>query len=149
MCGWAGPPNLAPFAEADMRGEAVADSAVLGEIAPAFLEQDGKRTDIIVLACTHYPFLIERLERVAPWPVEWIDPAPAIARRVLAVVGESGGGTDAGRGGSAWLSSGKPWPETLRPVLAAIGLEPAGSIWQTSQRAAAAPICHATRDART
>lgn len=131
-----GSANLAPLAEAYVRGAAIADEALLSEIAPAFLEQDGKRTDMIVLACTHYPFLVDRLERVAPWPVEWIDPAPAIARRVLAVIGESGGGPDSGRRGSGWLSSGKPWPEKLRPMLAAIGLEPTGSIWQTSQRAA-------------
>ena len=69
-----------------MRGEPVDDAAIAAEIAPAFLEQDGRRTDAIVLACTHYPFLLDRLERLAPWPVAWIDPAPAIARRVVAVV---------------------------------------------------------------
>jgi glutamate racemase len=26
--------------------------------------------------------LLDRLDRLAPWPVAWIDPAPAIARRV-------------------------------------------------------------------
>jgi glutamate racemase len=36
----------------------------------------------VVLACTHYPLLIARLEQIAPWPVNFIDPAPAIARRV-------------------------------------------------------------------
>ncbi len=51
------------------------------EIAPCFRD-DGKRTDTIVLACTHYPLLIDRLRRLAPWPVNFIDPAPAIARRV-------------------------------------------------------------------
>jgi glutamate racemase len=35
-----------------------------------------------VLACTHYPLLVERMQRLAPWPVTFIDPAPAIARRV-------------------------------------------------------------------
>jgi glutamate racemase len=135
-----GSANLAPFAEAHMRGEAIADAAILNEIAPAFHEQDGKRTDMIVLACTHYPFLIDRLDRVAPWPVEWIDPAPAIARRVLAVVGEAGGGAESPDRGRAWLSSGKPWPEKLRPVLAATGLEPTENIWQVSQNAAGKTI---------
>ena len=44
-------------------------------------------TDTIVLACTHYPLLLDRLIRLAPWPVDWIDPAPAIARRVLDLLG--------------------------------------------------------------
>ncbi len=74
-----GSANLAAFAEAHMRGEAVDDAAILAEIAPAFVEQDGRRTDTIVLACTHYPFLLDHFRRLAPWPVEWIDPAPAIA----------------------------------------------------------------------
>ncbi|MES1149688.1 MAG: glutamate racemase, partial [Bradyrhizobium guangdongense] len=39
------------------------------------------------LACTHYPLLLERLTKLAPWPVDWIDPAPAIARRVLDLLG--------------------------------------------------------------
>jgi glutamate racemase len=91
---------------------------------------------MIVLACTHYPFLIEHLERLAPWPVEWIDPAPAIARRALAVVGEKGEGQAARCRGAAWLSSGKPWPEKLHSLLASIGLEPAANIWESSQTAA-------------
>jgi glutamate racemase len=45
------------------------------------------RTDTIVLACTHYPLLLDRMMKLAPWPVEWIDPAPAIARRVSDLLG--------------------------------------------------------------
>ena len=61
------------------------------EIAPCFVEEGGRRTDTIVLACTHYPLLLDRLKRLAPWPVEWIDPAPAIARRVDALLGPDDG----------------------------------------------------------
>ena len=60
----------------------VADAAITAEIAGCFVEADGRRTDTVVLACTHYPLLLERFRAVAPWPVEWLDPAPAIARRV-------------------------------------------------------------------
>ena len=72
---------LASLAEDFMQGDAPSDAAVLREIAPAFVEEDRRRTDCIALACTHYPLLIEQFERLAPWPVTWIDPAPAIARR--------------------------------------------------------------------
>ncbi|MCX7309316.1 MAG: glutamate racemase, partial [Afipia sp.] len=41
----------------------------------------------VVLACTHYPLLMDRMEDLAPWPVDWIDPAPAIARRVNDLLG--------------------------------------------------------------
>ncbi len=74
--------ELASLAEAYMKGEAISDDAILREIAPCFVEADGKRTDCIALACTHYPLLLAEFERLAPWPVDWIDPAPAIARRV-------------------------------------------------------------------
>ena len=40
-----------------------------------------------MLACTHYPLLLDRLARLAPWPVDWIDPAPAIARRTSDLMG--------------------------------------------------------------
>ena len=50
------------------------------------------RTDTIVLACTHYPLLLQRLRASAPWPVTWLDPAPAIARRVADLMRERGPG---------------------------------------------------------
>jgi glutamate racemase len=46
-----------------------------------------------VLACTHYPLLIKQFERLAPWPVAWIDPAEAIARRLDHVLHEKLGDT--------------------------------------------------------
>lgn len=72
---------LAELAERYMFAGHVDEAQVAGEIAPCFVEQDGRRTDIIVLACTHYPFLANRMRKTAPWPVDWIDPAEAIARR--------------------------------------------------------------------
>ena len=45
------------------------DAAIAAEIAPCFVERDGRRTDTVVLACTHYPLLLGRFERLAPWPV--------------------------------------------------------------------------------
>lgn len=84
-----GSERLASLAESAMRGEAVADEAIAAEIAPCFVD-DGARTDTVVLACTHYPLLLDRLKQLAPWPVEWIDPAPAIARRASSLLGAPG-----------------------------------------------------------
>jgi glutamate racemase len=75
-----GSKQLAAYAEAELHGRPVSDAALLAEITPCFRD-DGNRTDTVVLACTHYPLLIARLEQNAPWPVNFIDPAPAIARR--------------------------------------------------------------------
>ena len=82
-----GSARLAGYAEAELHGDPVADEPIRREIAPCFVEQEGARTDTIVLACTHYPLLLDRLDRLAPWPVTYIDPAPAIARRVADLLG--------------------------------------------------------------
>ena len=82
-----GSDRLAQLSETYMREGFVDEEAVRAEIAPCFVEQDGKRTDIVVLACTHYPFLVNRMRKTAPWPVDWLDPAEAIARRALSLLG--------------------------------------------------------------
>lgn len=83
--------HLATLAEASLRGQPIDDDAVRAEIEPCFIEDGGERTDTVVLACTHYPLLQGQFERLAPWPVRWLDPAPAIARRVVELVGPAAG----------------------------------------------------------
>lgn len=89
-----GAENLAGMAEATLRGERIGDAAIAAEIAPCFIDgqtSGGERTDTVVLACTHYPLLIDQMVALAPWRVEWIDPAPAIARRVSDLLGSANG----------------------------------------------------------
>jgi len=57
-----GSARLAGFAEAELRGAPVADDLIAQEIAPCFVDAGGRRTDTVVLACTHYPLLLDRLE---------------------------------------------------------------------------------------
>jgi glutamate racemase len=85
-----GAPTLAELAEMSASGSAVEDSAIASEIAPCFIEDGGAKTDVVVLGCTHYPLLLDRLDALAPWPVTWLDPAPAIARRIANVLAEQG-----------------------------------------------------------
>jgi glutamate racemase len=115
-----GSPRLAELAEAELKGEAVADADIAAEIAPCFVAADGRRTDTIVLACTHYPLLLGRLRRLAPWPVNFIDPAPAIARRVLDLLGAGTGGAQAPA--RLLLTSGRAPGPALRAALAGFGL---------------------------
>ena len=77
-----GSSHLASYAETELAGEPIADAAIKEEIAGCFVDAGSRRTDTVVLACTHYPLLLERFKANAPWPVDWLDPAPAIARRV-------------------------------------------------------------------
>ena len=116
--------RLAGYAEEALHGRSVSDDDLRAEIAPAFVEKDGRRTDRVVLACTHYPLLLERLERVAPWPVTWIDPAPAIARRVVQLLGNPPEGCASNREGVVSLTAADEWTPELRSAFAARGLAP-------------------------
>ena len=61
-----------------------AESTVRASLSP--LLQAG--ADIIVLGCTHYPFLLPVLQRVAGPGIRFIDPAPAVARQLVHVMSE-------------------------------------------------------------
>ena len=108
-----GSTRLAAIAEAHLRGESLDDAAILREIEPCFVQKDNARTDVVVLGCTHYPLLLEKLQRLAPWPVEWLDPAPAIARRVADLLPGSDGSA-AGEAPLAVFTSGRPPIDVLR-----------------------------------
>jgi len=115
-----GSARLAAIAEAALRGEPTDDAAIAAEIAPCFIDRDGRRTDTIVLACTHYPLLLPHLERLAPWPVRYIDPAPAIARRVVELIGPAGSSRPLPA--PIVFTSGRPPSAELAAALAGFGI---------------------------
>jgi glutamate racemase len=115
-----GSPLLAVIAERVMRDETVEDAEIEREIAPCFVEHDGRRTDQIVLACTHFPLIADRLERLSPWPVGFVDPAPAIARRLDALIGPPGAAASCE--GAAIFTSGEAPPPSLQKTLRRYGL---------------------------
>lgn len=123
--------RLAVLAEAQLRGEPVDDEAIRDEIAPAFVAKDGARTDTVVLACTHYPLLLGRLVRLAPWPVNFIDPAPAIARRVAELLGPGNGGA-AAPAATFHFTSGASLSPFLSAALADFARQSRATIGQTS-----------------
>src|SRR5213078_1462585 len=119
--------RLAALAEAELTGAPGPDADILAEIAPCFVAGEGGRTDVVVLACTHYPLLLARFERLAPWPVTWIDPAPAIARRVIQLLGPTPRGSRAEFGtvqGAVTAGAGLTAP--LRASLAGRGVTDVG-----------------------
>jgi glutamate racemase len=102
--------ELPSLAEAALSGAEVSDAAIAAELAPCFVgerEDPSARTDTVVLACTHYPLLMDRLVALAPWKVDWIDPAPAIARRVVDLLGPAGAEADTA-GAEMIFTSGRP-----------------------------------------
>jgi glutamate racemase len=105
-----GSADLASLAEAALSGVEVGDREIFAELAPCFVDadtNDSARTDTVVLACTHYPLLMDRFVALAPWPVDWIDPAPAIARRVADLLGPAGHEAD-DAGAEMIFTSGRP-----------------------------------------
>jgi len=115
-----GSPRLAAYAEGELTGKAVEDAAIKTEIVGCFIDIDARRTDTIVLACTHYPLLLDRFRANAPWQVDWLDPAPAIARRVADLL--QARRPDPGRGTQAIeFTSGQAPSPALAAALARYG----------------------------
>ncbi|NIX76552.1 glutamate racemase [Microvirga terricola] len=115
--------RLAGFAEAELTGAPVSDADLLCELRPCFIEDGAGRTDVVTLSCTHYPLLLDRLRGLAPWPVTWIDPAPAIARRVVQLIGGPVPGHEADENEMvAVFTEGRGIEAGLREALRAKGL---------------------------
>jgi glutamate racemase len=111
-----GSSRLAALAERRALGLPVDDAAIRAEIAPCFVKEDDRRTDVVALACTHYPLLLDDLVRLSPWPARFIDPAPAIARRVDQLSGPALALRPAPRGVALFTGAAEPDP-AMRELL--------------------------------
>ncbi len=115
-----GSAELVELAEAALRGDP-GDPAAYHAVMDGLLGQPGgEAIDTVVLACTHFPLVADALAAASPRPLNFVDGAEGIARRV------------------ASLTEGQPWPEqpvegiavftsdgdtaALKPALAARGL---------------------------
>jgi glutamate racemase len=115
-----GAARLVELAEAELRGQPGTDADYRAVLAGLLDQPGGEVIDTVVLACTHFPLVADRLAAVAPRPLQFVHGADGIARRV------------------AFLTEGQLWPdrapdgvavftsdidaEGLRPALAARGL---------------------------
>lgn len=136
---------LAGVAEAYIRGEPVTDDLIGAEIGACFVSRGSARTDIVVLGCTHYPFLVNVFRRLAPWPVDWLDPAEAIARRARSLLPPAPHALHPQTADRAWFTGGPPDFVTRRLMnsfgLQVLARDPLGAVSE-----AIAPI--APREAR-
>ena len=73
------------FVEAGDTSSTAVHDAVSQHLHP--LQHAG--ADVVVLGCTHYPFLREVIQRIAP-EMTIIDPAPAVARHTVQVAHQTG-----------------------------------------------------------
>ncbi|MGN6691536.1 MAG: glutamate racemase [Sphingopyxis sp.] len=92
-----GSPGLVTAAEAKLNGKPVDTGAARRAIAGLRDQAGGEAMDVIVLACTHFPLLLDELQAAAGSDVRLIDGAAGIARRV------------------AHLTEGQSWPATAQP----------------------------------
>ncbi len=90
-------PGLA--AAIERKGVDHEDTVELVDRYVAPLRQAG--VDTIVLGCTHYPFVLLAIERAAGEGITVIDPAPAVAKQALRLLGETAEG-----GGTRYLTTG-------------------------------------------
>jgi glutamate racemase len=79
-------PRFVELVEAGILDGPEAEDAVREAVEPLL---DGG-ADVLVLGCTHYPFLRPVLERFLPPGVTLLDTGPAVARRVAALLGAKG-----------------------------------------------------------
>lgn len=88
-----GSARLVELAEASLRGQPTPDADYRTALEGLLEQEGGERIDTIVLACTHFPLVADRLAAVAPRPITFVDGADGIARRV------------------AYLTDGQSWPD--------------------------------------
>jgi glutamate racemase len=116
-----GSAELVELAEAELRGEATDDAGYERALAGLFGQEGGGAIDTIVLACTHFPLVQERLAAAARKPVAFVDGKEGIARRVANLTRDVTW-TPSPADGTAIFTGRDPDVEKLRPGLARYGL---------------------------
>jgi len=112
-----GASRLAAIAERRLRGDEIDADEVAREIAACFVARGNRRTDQIVLACTHFPLLTDRFAAIAPWPVAFVDPSLAIARRVDTLLGPQREPRRIGLSPAIFTSGRAPAPQLQKTLL--------------------------------
>ena len=120
-------PGLVEQIEAgDLQGPST--RAILQEALHPML---ARNIDTVVLACTHYPFVIPLIQDIVGPGVRVIDPAPAVARQTMRLLEERdlrAPGVDHGR--PTFYTSGNPQAlRSLLPLLLGEGAEVAPLHW--------------------
>lgn len=117
-----GSAELVDLAEAKLRGES-GDPADYRRVLDGLLSRpDGERIDTIVLACTHFPLVVDELTAAAPRPLAFVDGNAGIARQTARLA--DGMEWPGGPGEGIAVFTGDPARgEAYRAGLAGFGLE--------------------------
>jgi glutamate racemase len=95
-----GSARLVELAEASLRGDPGPDADYAAAMAGLLDQPGGDRMDTVVLACTHFPLVSDRLAAAAGRSLTFVNGGDGIARR------------------TAYLTEGQDWPETPGPGIA-------------------------------
>lgn len=123
-----GATQLARMAEEHMQLRPIDTQLLREEIRPCFVQRGHRKTDIVTLGCTHYPFLVNEMRKLTPWPVDWLDPAHAVARqasRLLAELPDDSAGVETGtvlQRDIAIMTSGQP-TQAISRLLGSMGMQ--------------------------
>ena len=116
-----GSARLVELAEASLRGEHAADADYAAVLAGLLSQPRGDTMDTVVLACTHFPLVADRLAAVAPHPLSFVDGAAGIARRIAHLT-QGQEWPDAASEGTVVFTAPTQVPPALSQTLAAYGL---------------------------
>jgi glutamate racemase len=115
-----GAPELVTAAEARLRGQPGDPDAAARAAAALRAMPGGDRIDTLVLACTHFPLIIEDLRAAFGPGVRFVDGAAGIARRIVSLTqGQPFARTAPD---CALFTRDEPGLDALTPALAAAGL---------------------------
>ncbi len=126
------PGLVARIEEGDLDGPAT--RAILEDALRPML---ARGIDTVVLGCTHYPFVIPLIERIAGPGVRVIDPAPAVARQAARVLAQAAPGAAAAgdRAPVGVVTSGEPARlEELLPRLLGESFPVGRVVWNADGR---------------
>ncbi len=113
---------LVELAEAKLRGTS-GDPADYRRVLEGLLSRpDGDRIDTVVLACTHFPLVVDELAAAAPRALTFVDGNAGIARQTARLVDGMNWPDGAGEG-IAVFTGDPARAEAYRAGLAAFGLE--------------------------
>jgi glutamate racemase len=104
-----GSPELVELAEAALGGDDVSVEEVKAAVRPMFDGDQGASIDTVVLACTHFPLLLDSLKSAYPG-ITYVDGGAGIARRI------------------AWLTRDQEWPADAPPGVAVFTAPPRRSL---------------------
>ena len=112
---------LVDAAEAKLRGQPADPASIAAELAGLLGQPGGDRIDTVVLACTHFPLLIQEFAAAAPH-LGFVDSGDGIARRIAHLL-DGHAFASAGPDRAVFTVS-APIPPAFRAALAAYGLDP-------------------------